>query len=135
MFFFRLFTGAGIGGEYTAINSAIQELIPARYRGSTDLVINGTFWIGAALGAASSILLLDPKLFDPDVGWRLSFFIGALLGLVIFVMRFWIPESPRWLIVHGRLTEAEAVGLQKSTKNLADVDIFLATEKLTLTSA
>jgi MFS family permease len=107
--FFRLFTGAGIGGEYTAINSTIQELIPARYRGSTDLVINGTFWIGAALGAASSILLLDPELFDPDVGWRLSFFIGALLGLVIFIMRFWIPESPRWLIVHGRLTEAEAV--------------------------
>ena len=107
--FFRLLTGAGIGGEYTAINSTIQELIPARYRGSTDLIINGSFWIGAAFGAASSIVLLDPKLFDPDLGWRLAFFIGAVLGLVIFVMRFWIPESPRWLMIHGRSAEAEAI--------------------------
>ena len=106
---FRLFTGAGIGGEYTAINSTIQELIPARYRGWTDLVINGSFWIGAAFGAAGSIVLLDPKLFDPDLGWRLAFFIGAALGLVIFVMRFWIPESPRWLMIHGQPTEAEAI--------------------------
>jgi MFS family permease len=106
---FRLFTGAGIGGEYTAINSTIQELIPARYRGSTDIVINGSFWIGAAFGAASSIVLLDPKLFAPDLGWRLAFFIGATLGLVIFVMRFWIPESPRWLMIHGRSAEADAI--------------------------
>ena len=106
---FRLFTGAGIGGEYTAINSTIQELIPARYRGWTDLVINGSFWIGAAFGAAGSIVLLDPNLFDPDLGWRLAFFIGAALGLVIFVMRFWIPESPRWLMIHGQPTEAEAI--------------------------
>jgi MFS family permease len=106
---FRLFTGAGIGGEYTAINSTIQELIPARYRGSTDLVINGSFWIGAAFGAASSIVLLDPKLFAPDLGWRLAFFIGATLGLVIFFTRFWIPESPRWLMIHGRFAEAEAI--------------------------
>ncbi|MGB7830775.1 MAG: MFS transporter [Xanthobacteraceae bacterium] len=106
---FRLFTGAGIGGEYTAINSTIQELIPARYRGWTDLVINGSFWIGAAFGAVGSIVLLDPKLFDPDLGWRLAFFIGAALGLVIFVMRFWIPESPRWLMIHGQPTEAEAI--------------------------
>ena len=106
---FRLFTGAGIGGEYTAINSTIQELIPARYRGWTDLVINGSFWIGAAFGAAGSIVLLDPKLFDLDLGWRLAFFIGAALGLVIFVMRFWIPESPRWLMIHGQPTEAQAI--------------------------
>jgi MFS family permease len=106
---FRLFTGAGIGGEYTAINSTIQELIPARYRGSTDLIINGSFWIGAAFGAASSIILLDPKLFGPDLGWRLAFFIGAALGLFIFVMRLWIPESPRWLMIHGQPTEAEAI--------------------------
>jgi MFS family permease len=106
---FRVLTGAGIGGEYTAINSTIQELVPARYRGSTDLLINGSFWIGAAFGAASSIVLLNPKLFDPDLGWRLAFFIGAVLGLVIFVMRFWIPESPRWLIIHGRPAEAEAI--------------------------
>ena len=107
--FFRFFTGAGIGGEYTAINSTIQELVPARYRGWTDLIINGSFWIGAAFGAAGSIVLLDPRLFGPDLGWQLAFFIGAALGLVIFVMQFWIPESPRWLIIHGRLSEAEAI--------------------------
>jgi MFS family permease len=105
----RFFTGAGIGGEYTAINSAIQELIPARYRGWTDLVINGSFWIGAAIGAGGSILLLDPALFGPDTGWRLAFFIGAVLGIVIFLMRFWIPESPRWLMTHGRAAEADAI--------------------------
>jgi MFS family permease len=106
---FRFVTGAGIGGEYTAINSTIQELIPARYRGFTDLVINGSFWIGAALGAAGAIVLLEPTLFAPDVGWRLAFFIGAALGVVIFVMRLWIPESPRWLVIHGRPAEGEAI--------------------------
>ena len=79
---FRFLTGAGIGGEYTAINSTIQELVPARYRGWTDLVINGSFWIGAALGAAGSIVLLDPDLLAPDLGWRAAFLIGAVLGLV-----------------------------------------------------
>src|SRR5438477_85549 len=93
--FFRFLTGAGIGGEYTAINSTIQELVPARYRGWTDLVINGSFWVGAALGAAGSIVLLDPAHFSPDLGWRFAFFIGAALGVVIFIMRLWIPESPR----------------------------------------
>jgi MFS family permease len=105
----RLLTGAGIGGEYTAINSAIQELIPARMRGMTDLVINGSFWIGAAIGAAGSIILLDPSVIDPAIGWRLAFAIGATLGLVVFVMRLWLPESPRWLIAHGRQAEAEAI--------------------------
>ena len=105
---FRFFTGAGIGGEYTAINSTIQELVPARYRGWTDLVINGSFWIGAALGAAGFLVLLDPDLLAPDLGWRLAFFIGAVLGLVIFFMRLWLPESPRWLMTHGRLEEAKA---------------------------
>jgi MFS family permease len=106
---FRFLTGAGIGGEYTAINSTIQELVPARYRGWTDLVINGSFWIGAALGAAGSIVLLDPEFLAPDMGWRLAFLIGAALGLVIFFMRLWLPESPRWLMTHGRLDEANAV--------------------------
>src|SRR2546427_354248 len=106
---FRFLTGAGIGGEYTAINSTIQELVPARYRGWTDLAINGSFWIGAALGAAGSIVVLDPALLPPDLGWRLAFLIGAVLGLVIFLMRLWLPESPRWLMTHGRVEEAEAV--------------------------
>src|SRR5713101_2366675 len=108
---FRFFTGAGIGGEYTAINSTIQELVPARYRGWTDLVINGSFWVGAALGAAGSIVLLDPAILPPDVGWRFAFLIGAVLGLVIFLMRFWLPESPRWLVTHGRGQDAERVVL------------------------
>ena len=106
---FRFLTGAGIGGEYTAINSTIQELVPARYRGWTDLVINGSFWIGAALGAISAIVLLDPAVIDPDIGWRLAYLTGAGLGLVVFVMRMWIPESPRWLMTHGRPDEAHAI--------------------------
>ncbi|HTV29891.1 MAG TPA: MFS transporter, partial [Xanthobacteraceae bacterium] len=96
--FFRFLTGAGIGGEYTAINSTIQELIPARLRGWTDLVINGSFWVGAAMGAGGSIILLDPQVIDPAIGWRLAFLIGATIGLVIVMMRLWIPESPRWLV-------------------------------------
>jgi MFS family permease len=106
---FRFLTGAGIGGEYTAINSTIQELVPARYRGWTDLVINGSFWIGAAMGAVSAIVLLDPAVFGPDLGWRLAYFTGACLGLVVFVMRMWIPESPRWLMIHGRPEQAHAI--------------------------
>ncbi|MFZ5691774.1 MAG: MFS transporter [Pseudomonadota bacterium] len=105
----RFFTGAGIGGEYAAINSTIQELVPARVRGWTDLVINGSFWIGAAIGAAGSIVLLDPSVIDPEIGWRLAFFIGAALGVIIFFMRMWIPESPRWLMTHGRAAEAERI--------------------------
>src|SRR5271167_2293115 len=106
---FRFLTGAGIGGEYTAINSTIQELVPARYRGWTDLLINGSFWIGAALGATSAIVLLDPHVIDPDLGWRLAYFTGAVLGLIILLMRFWIPESPRWLITHGFPKAADAI--------------------------
>jgi MFS family permease len=106
---FRFITGAGIGGEYAAINSTIQELIPARVRGWTDLVINGSFWIGAAMGPLGSLLVLDPALIDPDYGWRLAFLIGAALALIIFFMRMWIPESPRWLMTHGRAEEAQRV--------------------------
>jgi MFS family permease len=106
---FRFLTGAGIGGEYTAINSTIQELIPARVRGWTDLAINGSFWVGAAIGAAGSIVLLDPSLLPMDMGWRASFAIGAILSLTILFMRMWLPESPRWLATHGRAAEAETV--------------------------
>src|ERR1700674_3721900 len=106
---FRFLTGAGIGGEYTAINSAIQELIPARFRGRTDLAINGSFWLGAALGAGGAIALLQPGILPPDWGWRAAFGIGAVLGLGILGLRQFIPESPRWLILHARPDEAEAV--------------------------
>src|SRR5437868_726473 len=115
---FRFLTGAGIGGEYTAINSTIQELVPARYRGWTDLVINGSFWIGAAMGAVSSIVLLDPALLGADLGWRLAYLTGAVLGLVVFVMRMWIPESPRWLMIHGRPDEAHAIVDEIETSTL-----------------
>src|SRR6202171_3686130 len=106
---FRFLTGAGIGGEYTAINSTIQALVPARYRGWTDLVINGSFWVGAAMGAVSAIVLLDPHLIGPDYGWRLAYLTGAGLGLIVFVMRMWIPESPRWLMIHGHPDEADRI--------------------------
>ena len=106
---FRFLTGAGIGGEYAAIASTIQEFVPARYRGWTDLIINGSFWLGAALGAGGSIVLLDPALLPPDVGWRIAFFIGSVLGLCILMVRSWIPESPRWLITHGRAGEADEI--------------------------
>ncbi len=106
---FRFLTGAGIGGEYAAINSAIQELIPARFRGRTDLAINGSFWLGALLGSLGATVLLAPGRFAPDMGWRLAFGIGAALGLIVLVFRRALPESPRWLLVHGRVAEAERV--------------------------
>jgi MFS family permease len=106
---FRFLTGAGIGGEYTAINSTIQELIPARFRGWIDLLINGSFWIGAAMGAGGSLILLNPTVIDPALGWRVAFLIGAAIGLMILVMRLWIPESPRWLVTHGMPQAAETV--------------------------
>ena len=107
--FFRFLTGAGIGGEYAAINSAIDELIPARRRGQVDLIINSTYWLGAALGAAATVVLLDPHLLPVWLGWRFAFGIGALLGLVVLFFRHWVPESPRWLMTHGRNDEAERI--------------------------
>lgn len=105
----RALTGAGIGGEYSAINSTIQEFMPPHHRGWIDLAINGTFWVGAAIGAIGSVWLLDPALFDPDTGWRLCFLIGAALALAILLMRAWIPESPRWLISHGHPDRARRI--------------------------
>ncbi len=106
---FRLFTGAGIGGEYAAINSAIQEFVPARFRGRVDLAINGSFWLGAALGAFGAIVFLAPGTLPDDWGWRAAFGIGAVLGLGILALRRWVPESPRWLMVHDRIDEAQQV--------------------------
>lgn len=106
---FRFFTGAGIGGEYAAINSAIDELIPARSRGHTDLAINGTWWLGSAAGGLLTILLLNPTVFPESIGWRLCFVFGAVLGVAIIIVRRVIPESPRWLMTHGRVRDAEAV--------------------------
>jgi MFS family permease len=102
-------TGAGIGGEYAAINSAIDELIPARWRGHTNLMINGTWWLGAAGGALLTIVLLNPSLIPEQLGWRLCFGLGAILGVSIVLVRRFIPESPRWLMTHGKVVEAEAV--------------------------
>ena len=107
--FFRFLTGAGIGGEYAAINSAIDELIPARNRGHTDLAINGTWWLGAAAGALLTLVFLNPEIFPESIGWRLCFVLGAVLGVAIIIVRRVIPESPRWLMTHGRVQDAEAV--------------------------
>jgi MFS family permease len=106
---FRAVTGAGIGGEYAAINSAIDELIPARVRGRVDLIINGSYWVGAAVGAAATLVLLDPRRIPIWLGWRFAFGIGAALGLIVIFFRRWIPESPRWLMIHGRNDEAEKI--------------------------
>lgn len=118
----RFLTGMGIGGEYAAINSAIDELIPARVRGFVDLAINGSYWIGAALGALITSILLDPKVLGHELGWRAAFGLGAVLALGILFVRHWIPESPRWLMIRGRHREADAVvrGIESRCRTVAE---------------
>jgi MFS family permease len=109
LWIWRFIAGLGIGGEYTAINSAIDELIPAKYRGRVDIAINGTYWFGAMIGAFANIFLLDPKLVSENWGWRIGFFVGPVLGLLIIWLRRHIPESPRWMVTHGKEEEAERI--------------------------
>ncbi len=106
---FRMLTGAGIGGEYAAVNATIQELIPARRRGFTDLVVNGSFWLGAAIGALGAYVVLDPALIPAEIGWRAAFIIGGVLGFIVLLLRRFLPESPRWLMTHGQPEEAERI--------------------------
>lgn len=115
----RFVTGAGIGGEYAAVNATIQELIPARARGAINLAVNGTFWLGAAVGSLAAVVLLDPAVVAPDRGWRIAFFLGGTIGLLILFLRRWIPESPRWLIMRGEIAEAERVVAEVETAIVA----------------
>jgi MFS family permease len=106
---FRALTAAGIGGEGAAMDSAIDELIPARRRGQASIIIHGSYWVGAALGSLAAVVLLNPRVMPPSLGWRFAFICGAVLALIIVYVRRYLPESPRWLITHGRPREAEAI--------------------------
>lgn len=129
---FRFITGAGIGGEYAAINSAIDELIPARRRGWVDLIVNGSYWLGAAAGSVSTLVILNPNWLAVDLGWRAAFAGGAVVGLAILLLRKYVPESPRWLVLHGHEEQAEGVVRQieqeieeQTGQKLPDIDTTL----------
>ncbi|TMK27030.1 MAG: MFS transporter [Actinobacteria bacterium] len=133
-FVFRFLTGLGIGGEYSAINSAIDELIPARHRGHADISINGSYWGGAIGGALLAVVALNTSVFPLDVGWRLCFALGALLGLGVLLVRRNVPESPRWLFIHGREDQAEQVvkGIEQEVRQQTGQELPEPKEKITV---
>jgi MFS family permease len=128
---FRIITGMAIGGEYSAINSAIDELIPARVRGRVDLIINGTYWIGVAAGAGVTVVLLDNRFLPDWLGWRLSFGLGGLVGLAMIFARHYVPESPRWLLIHGGQREADEI-MAGIESHFTREDLPPVTKRLTL---
>jgi MFS family permease len=128
----RFFTGAGIGGEYSAVNSAIDEMIPARHRGQVDITINGSYWAGSAVGGLAALLFLDQAIFALNVGWRIAFAVGATFGLVILLVRRTVPESPRWLFIHGRDPEAEAIVGRIESETQAETHRQLAPPSATI---
>jgi MFS family permease len=132
----RFLTGAGIGGEYSAINSAIQEFVPARRRGQVDLVLNGSFWVGAAIGALGSLLVLDTGVLPLDVGWRAAFIVGGALAAAAIGLRRFIPESPRWLITHGRPEAAAAVvsRIEREVEERTGMALEAATSRIVFTA-
>ncbi|GIL27779.1 MFS transporter [Actinocatenispora comari] len=131
-FLFRFLTGLGIGGEYAAINSAIDELIPSRHRGRVDIVINGTYWLGAAFGALATVPLLGD--LPAGVGWRVCFGIGAVLGVLILLVRRNVPESPRWLFIHGRDRQAERLvdGVEQRIEQEQHLDLPQPEQEITI---